>query len=297
MTLVILVHVNNFCTMYPVARQLLPPITMPAFLIVTGYLMNVNKSAREFATYITGIFIPYVVVVTGFAVLSYYLPTADKISELTVRAVLYKVFVTSIGPYWFLQTMMVCGILYYACFRLLRSRMQLVPVLCVFYVSLVLVADATHTISLKTIPYFFLGAALRQANVGFTQFFRKTPLTILPFTILLLHENMRDYGSTAIPLVAYCTISFLGWLNDYASRCSFYHHILFVGANTLPIYLFHPVFTMLAKFYLPFFAFDHTGLLHALTTVVLATAGSLALAYAMDRTHLTRLFGRPAMLR
>ncbi len=297
MILIIPAHVVNFCAVYPMARPIIAAITMPAFLIITGYLVNVNKHARDFAIHIAGIFIPYAIMVTGFAVLSMYLPTADRIEELSVRAIAHKVFVTSIGPYWFLQTMIACSIIYYVCVRLLATRMGLTSVMLVFGVCLMTVAYSTQVLSPKIIPYYFFGAVLRQAGIDFTRFFRKSPLALLPLVVLLLHEDTRDYGSSAIPVVAFCTISFLGWMDGQVRRCVLYRHFLYVGANTLPIYLFHPIFTMLAKLYLPLFAFDRTGLLHAFITVVLATEGSLALAYAMDRTHLTRLFGRPAILR
>ncbi len=108
---------------------------------------------------------------------------------------------------------------------------------------------------------------------------------------------MRDWGSIAILTVVYCLISFLSWLGDLVCTWSLYKHILFVGANTLPIYLFHPIFTMLAKFYLPFFAFDTTGIIHVIATIVIAVIGSLLIAYIMEKSRLSYLFYRRTMLR
>ena len=60
-----------------------------------------------------------------------------------------------------------------------------------------------------------MGATLRQAHVGFNDFFKKSPFALLPIVILLLHDEMRDWGSIAILTVVYCLISFLLWLGGH----------------------------------------------------------------------------------
>ena len=61
--------------------------------------------------------LPYVIMVSGFSVLSYFMPVRDGITELSFSQICEKIFVTSIGPYWFIQTMIICGILYYISFK------------------------------------------------------------------------------------------------------------------------------------------------------------------------------------
>lgn len=270
---------------------------MPAFLLVTGYLVNIDKSKREFAIYLIRLFLPYLIMVIGFSVLSYYLPVHDRLTEMTVKAIMTKVFITSIGPYWFLQTMMICGAVYYTCFSVLRSHLEIISILLVFCFSLIIVADSTQSLSIKAVPYYFLGAALRQSHINFTFFFRKSPCALLPIIVLLSHDEMRDWGSLSILFVAYSLICFLLWLNGLVQTWGMYKHILFVGANTLPIFLFHPIFTMLAKYYLPLFDFDSSGVMHAVITLIIATTGSILVAYIMDKSGLSYLFGSRAMLR
>lgn len=71
----------------------------------------------------------------------------------------------------------------------------------------------------------------------------------------------------------------------------------FIGRNTFPVYIFHPIFTMAAKFLLPLFAFDPTGLLHTIFTIAMCLVGTLALAVLLDKTHLSWCFGRSTLLR
>lgn len=73
--------------------------------------------------------------------------------------------------------------------------------------------------------------------------------------------------------------------------------LLYIGRNTLPIYLFHPIFTMAAKFYHPFFAWDKSETIFSLFTVALAIMGSLAIAKIMEQTKTAYIFGKKKILR
>ncbi len=294
---VILVHIANFGDMHPEVKSIILSFLMPTFLLVTGYLVNIEKSKREFAIYLIRLFLPYSIMVIGFSVLSYYLPVNDRLTDMTVKAIITKVFITSIGPYWFLQTMIICGVVYYTCFYFLRGHLEMISILLIFCFSLIIVADSTQFLSIKAIPYYFLGAALRQAHISFTFFFRKSPFAILPIIDLLSHAEMRDWESIHILTVVYCLVSFLSWLNGILQTWGIYQPMLFIGSNTLSIYLFHPIFTMLAKYYLPLFDFDSSGVMHAVITVIIATTGSLLIAYIMDMSRLSYLFGSRALLR
>lgn len=235
--------------------------------------------------------------VIGYSVLSFYLPVQDRLVEMSVKAVFTKVFITSIGPYWFLQTMIICGILYYSCFYILREKIELISIIMVFCSSLIILADSTQSLSIKAVPYYFFGTILRQTNIRFSSFFKKSPFALLPIIIILFYNEMRDWGSIAILSVVYCLISFLCWIESVVCTWALYKYILFIGANTLPLYLFHPIFTMLAKLYLPLFSFDATGTIHAIITVMLTIVGCLLIAHLMDRFRLSFIFGMKTMLK
>ncbi|MDY4704982.1 MAG: acyltransferase, partial [Prevotella sp.] len=73
--------------------------------------------------------------------------------------------------------------------------------------------------------------------------------------------------------------------------------ILYIGRNTLPVYMFHPIFTMAGKYLLPIFQFDASGVLHAVAVIVMGIVGSLLIAKSLDRLHLSWIFGRAQLLR
>ena len=115
--LMILIHIVSVGNAYPHLKAGILSFMMPTFLIITGYLVNIEKNPKEMGRYLMCLALPYVIMVTGFSVLSYFMPVRDGITELSLSQICEKIFVTSIGPYWFIQTMIICGILYYVSFK------------------------------------------------------------------------------------------------------------------------------------------------------------------------------------
>lgn len=300
--LMILIHIVSFGNAHPHLKAGILSFMMPTFLIITGYLVNIEKSVREFGNYLLCLALPYVIMVTGFAVLSYFLPVRDGITELTLAQVAEKIFVTSIGPYWFIQTMIICGTLYYVSFK--ASRLSLTSRLFLLALLLVLAAK-TPALSITAAAYYFAGVVIRQSHTDFGKLFRPSPFALPLWAFILYREDLYDWRNLAVLFSCWCCISTFLWVSQMVAKVTnkkslayqAKDSLLYIGRNTLPIYLFHPIFTMLAKFYHPLLAFDKTGILMAVITIVLAIAGSLAIAKMMEKTKLAYIFGKGKMLR
>ncbi len=50
--MVIMIHTVNFSTLYPDVKNFINFFFMQAFLFITGYLVNIRKTYKEFASYI-----------------------------------------------------------------------------------------------------------------------------------------------------------------------------------------------------------------------------------------------------
>lgn len=309
--LMILIHIVSFGNAYPQLKAGILSFMMPTFLIITGYLVNIEKKPKEMGRYLMCLALPYVIMVTGFSVLSYFMPVRDGITELSLSQICEKIFVTSIGPYWFIQTMIICGILYYVSFkgatwRTLRqgkTTMSTTTSLFIF-ATLLLLLSKTPALSPSAATYYFIGAVLRQCHIGFDRIFRPSPVALLLWINLLGLEEWYDWGTLAIVFSCWCCISSLMWihslikrLQDNASVRKTEDTLLYIGRNTLPIYLFHPIFTMAAKFYHPLFSWDRSEICFAFVTIFIAIAGSIGIAKMMEKTHLAYLFGKGKMLR
>ena len=294
MCIVILVHIVSLGELYPSAKTAAFTFFMPSFLIITGYLVNIDKNLRQFSVYILRIALPYIIMVTAFSLASLVMPVRDGLSELSVSALAERVFVTSIGPYWFLYDMIVCGVAYYAVFSLAPRSIGLASRLSLFACLLYVEAWFIPLLTFGDASLYFIGVALRQMGVGFVRAFRPSFFSLLPFSVLIVQRDL--WNKWLCLLLPFFAISFLVWCHDvFPSRIR--NLINYLGHNTLPIYIFHPIFTMLSKFYLPFFAFDSTGILHAMATVFLSFLGSILIAKALDKTGTSRIFGTKALIR
>ena len=309
--LMILIHIVSFGNAYPQLKAGILSFMMPTFLIITGYLVNIGKSPKEMGRYLMCLALPYVIMVTGFSVLSYFMPVRDGITELSLSQICEKIFVTSIGPYWFIQTMIICGILYYVSFKgvtwgkLRQGETTMSTTTSLFiFATLLLLLSKTPALSPSAATYYFIGVVLRQCHIGFDRIFRPSPAALLLWLLLLGMEEWYDWGTLAIVFSCWCCISSLMWihsliirLQDKACIRKTEDTLLYIGRNTLPIYLFHPIFTMAAKFYHPLFGWDRSEIIFALVTIFIAIAGSIGIAKMMEKTHLAYLFGKGKMLR
>lgn len=290
--LVIVVHVVNFGELYPAVKDAINFFFMPAFLLITGYLFNALKTPREFGFYFMRLAMPYVIMVSGFAFLSLYLPVRGE--KITLDMMPEILLVKSIGPYWFLHTMMVCGTLCYASFCL-RQWLSPTACLCVFASLLIITVQSTTFLTATNAAFYFMGFAMRLGEMKFDQVFHPTLFALMPFALLMM-TDYRGWGFLAILALA---CSFFCFVSALFSHC--HGRVLwvsgYVGRNTFPVYIFHPIFTMAAKFLLPLFSFDASGLLHTAFTIALSVVGTLGLAYVLDKSHLSWCFGRFKLLR
>lgn len=309
--LMILIHIVSFGNAYPQLKAGILSFMMPTFLIITGYLVNIEKSPKEMGRYLMCLALPYVIMVTGFSVLSYFMPVRDGITELSLSQICEKIFVTSIGPYWFIQTMIICGILYYVSFKgetwgaLRQGKTTMSTTTSLFiFATLLLLLSKTPALSPSAATYYFIGVVLRQCHIGFNRIFHPSPVALLLWINLLGLEEWYDWGTLAIVFSCWCCISSLMWIHSLINRLQdnacvrkTEDTLLYIGRNTLPIYLFHPIFTMAAKFYHPLFSWDRSEICFALVTIFIGIAGSIGIAKMMEKTHLAYLFGKGKMLR
>lgn len=295
--LMILTHIVSFGDAYPAVKYGILSFMMPAFLLVTGYLVNINKPLKAFLLYLLRLAVPYTIMVVGFSVLSYFLPVRDGLTELTVSAVAHKVLVTSIGPYWFLHTMIVCGAIYYAVYHLAHRHLSMPSLLILIAIAMLAFGSFTELLNVRAAAYYFLGVALRQSNLTIKDVFRPSSLSIFLLVALASMPQFHDWASLPVLFSTYCCISFLLWAHGKCINSPHISILHYIGANTLPIYLFHPIFTMAAKYCHPLFSFDPTEILFALFTILLSLSGSLALAWILDRTRLSYIFGCRRILR
>lgn len=287
--LMIVFHLVYVGDKFPYAKQIVYTFHMPAFLVISGYLANIDKGFGKLARQVKWLFVPYAVMEAGYTYMASLLPIREHIERLTIGVFLDKLLLHPLGPYWYLHTLIVCYIIYYAVSRL-SPRLGTVPLMCVLGVAFYAVVELTHIVQMSNAMYFMAGALVRQSGMKFMQVFRPSLLAAVPIAIFCMASPGEMYKQTLTGIiVTYLAISLaLGTcrkLPEKALRAA-----CFIGSNTLAVLLFSPMFTILAKRFVPLFAFDPTASLYTVFSVAFVLAGSLAVAYAMDRLNLSRWF-------
>ena len=98
-----------------------------------------------------------------------------------------------------------------------------------------------------------------------------------------------DRGTLAGIAITYLVIIISLYAHNYLPK-DIKEYSYFIGRNTLVIFLFSPIFTILCKLFLPFLFFDSTGMLFMVISVIVTINGCIAIAWSMDKLHFSRFF-------
>lgn len=156
--LMIVFHLVYIGNRYPVAKAFVYTFHMPGFLIISGYLLHVQKPVPQFLRYIQWIFVPYLLMESGYVVMASVLPIREHIQQLTFGLFLDNLFLHPLGPYWYLHTLMLCGIVTYVVAQFAsrhRVLMLLGVLLCLWVLALLGLVTWINAV------YFCVGVALR----------------------------------------------------------------------------------------------------------------------------------------
>ncbi len=284
--LMVTFHLVYIGDSYPYAKQVVYTFHMPGFLLISGYLTRNVCHWRKGVLKIRRLLVPYLCMETGYVVMSYLLPVRERLTELTPSIVLDKILLHPLGPYWYLHTLMLCLILYYVVYQYLRAdglTQAIVFGLALFGLQ------ACGMISFANGLYFLIGCVLHRCGMDFRQVFRPVWTALVPLVLLCCYSENLHRGRLEGMAITYFTCCVLLWSYRYLPV-----HVErlagFIGRNTLPILLFSPIFTLLSRYYQPWFAFDASGLCFLLVAVSSAVGGSIGLFWVMDRLHFSVYF-------
>lgn len=284
--LMISFHLAYFSATYPYGHEVVYSFHMPVFLLLSGYLMNILKEPRQFLAMIFWFAVPYLVMESGYTVLASMLPINEHIDNLTPAVFAEKLFLHPLGPYWFLQTLILCELTCYSLFRI--GRLSPVSRYILMVLVFALLAHL-HIMSLSKSFYFLAGVIIRQSSLTFQQVFRPSWWAIPALVALWAFPANLVSNSIAGVLIVYLVISLCLAVYPHITG-KLREGMLFIGRNTLPIFLFSPIFTFLCKPLVPILAFDPTALLFLVLSVMICISGSLAITWLMTRWKWTNIF-------
>ena len=288
-TLMVLFHLGEFTTDYPFLTTWVYTFHMSGFLLISGYLLNIDKSGGEFLKTIKGILIPYLIFeliyYLGLGIIGEILDSSNKI-ELSFDSLMECLFVCPRGTYWYLHTLLICMLVYYFVNKLPYSLyLLLLFTACILFV-LSLIIKGLHW---ENVLYFMLGAWMRRFNFQFKQiivpsYFSLLPILLITYWGILGRGTLSGIGITLFMLSFLMGVCQLTW-----NKTALFS---WLGRNSLAIVLFSPIFTVMTKFYATFFAFDSTHVLWAMISLTLILALCISLSIICDKIGLSKLWGR-----
>lgn len=292
--LMVAFHLVYIGDKYPYIKQIVYTFHMPAFLIISGYLTNVQKDIKSFMRKLLWIFIPYLCLETGYVLMSHILPVRENVPEISSSILLHKIFIKPLGPYWYLHTLIICSLLYYLTFR--YTRMKTISQAILLGLGLFAVSYWGGIIVLANAIYFLAGVIIKQSKLPFIRIFQPSLLALVPMILLCCFPDNLNRGTLAGITITYLAIIISLYAHSYLSKgirqCSY-----FIGRNTLVIFLFSPLFTILCKMFLSFLFFEPTGILFMIISVAITVSGCIVIAWSMDKLHFSRFFfGQDAIL-
>ena len=231
-TLMIAFHLVYIGNTYPVAKQLVYTFHMPGFLLVSGYLFNVDKPWTAFGKTLLWIFIPYAMMETGYTVMASLLPIREHIDHLTPGLIVDHVFLHPMGPYWYLHTLMLCGACYYFAFRKPRGRFAqsvrrksrfpeslmsrdnqwLLGRFSLLALFLWLLSHGCGLLSTANAAYFFTGAVIRHTVGDFRRAFPISWWTLPLLIVWCLDTSHYHKESLAGACIVYLVVCSLLWI-------------------------------------------------------------------------------------
>jgi hypothetical protein len=271
-TLVVLFHLTYFATEYTLTKQFVYTFHMPAFLVISGWLMNIEAPLPRFGRMITKILLPYIVFESGYIVISALKMVAVSIPELNVSTFLYHFFISPVGPYWFLHTLIICAVVYklwHTIFASSTSKQAIAMVLTIW-----VLAQYVHIISFASGCFFIAGAVLRRTNIHITNVLSPNILALIALAVLYTNPAFFVEESLSGIAIVYVMMSVMLLANNLSPHF-LRSKVCYIGERTLPIYLYSPLFTFLFKAFKLYFSFDPTRLVFAIVATTCCIIGSL----------------------
>lgn len=291
--LMVAFHLAYFADAHPLLKQWVYTFHMPGFLLISGYLMRVDRPLRQFSRTLLWLAVPYLVLESSYIVASAFLPVRDGIAQLSLSVFAEKFFLHPLGPYWYLHTLILCGVAYYAVWLIRQSNLLSRFLWLAFALGAL---AALQLVAWDVSLYFFLGVVIRQSRLSFSDVFRPSlwafvGLAILAFFPDTFHKSTIG-GVFTVYLVIAASLALLPHLPTWLRRST-----LFLGRNSLALFLFSPIFTMGCKVFIPYLDFDSSRCLFLVISLPLCVIGALAVCRLLDALHLSPfLFGRKKAL-
>ena len=287
--LMVTFHLAPIYENYPVLLAAVYTFHMAAFLIISGYLANIEKDIPTFFRGMQRLVVPYIVFETIHILLVYLLGNTmnsnSHVEHLSLLGVLDNILENPSNPYWYLHTLIISTIIYYIVYKILKLKSMTAFILTgLILYGLTLFITRLHWVN---VICFLIGVWISRSGRSFLGAIPASPLAILPLCILFSDRGNYHTGTFAGITITILIISFLLFAYNYVGNGT--RRLLhYLGSNSLAILVFSPIFTVITKLAIPYFKFDPTAICFGLFGLTFVVVSCLFCAWLSDRLHLSK---------
>jgi fucose 4-O-acetylase-like acetyltransferase len=279
-------YVGIFATQYDLIKTFVYSFHMPGFLVLSGFLTNVNKSVKKFVVdNCRKIVLPYLIfeflyITALFLVGKIGLETTNHVNSFSVKEIFKYLFIAPTGTYWYLHTLIICNFAYYLSKRVAKNNMVNEVIIC----SIILFLFSCFiNIAIDNFVYYIIGIISRNINEKYSKVVKKSWLSIIPVVIIAIRilPNLNRFSVYGI-IITYLMLSLCLAIADklMVKRNIF----TYLGENSYSFVLFSPIFTVSFKILLKYFSqIDPSGILYIICMTIITIAGCLFVAYILTK--------------
>lgn len=287
--LMVVFHLQLINHTYPILCKAVYTFHMPAFLIISGYLANVQKDIRTFGNGILRLAIPYIVFEALYILMIFFmgkvLGSSNQMENLDLWEFLSNIILSPLGTYWYIHTLIICSTTYYLMHKLCKKEEFAGLVLT--GVALYGISNVISSLEWYNVIYFLIGLCIQRSNRSFIDTVPPSLIVIFPLILLFSSSDNFYRGSMAGIAITVFVISFLLYMyNHISSRLR--KLLCYLGKNSLAIVIFSPAFTILTKIVEPYFNFDPTAIFFLLFAPSFVISGCLFTAWLIDKLNISR---------
>ncbi len=274
---------------YPILREAVYTFHMSAFLIISGYLANIEKDRKTFGSGMLRLFVPYVIFEVIYILMLFFfgkmMNTTNSIGDLTFIGFIDRIAENPSGPYWYIHTLILCTVVYYAVYQVIKLKGMSALILTgmVLY-ALTLVIDG---FSWNNVIYFLIGVYMLRCGKGFIEMITPSVWAILPLCLLFASRGNYQKGTLAGVAITILVISFLLFtFNHCPERIKKF--FFYLGKNSFAIIVFSPIFTAVTKMATPIFSFDPTAICFVIFALSFVVTCCLISAWLCDKIGISK---------
>lgn len=287
--LMVMFHLQPVELTYPTLRAAVYTFHMPAFLIISGFLANVEKAPTAFGKGLIRIVVPYIVFEALYIAMQCLvggsLGAHNAIGNITAADFMLMMATQPTGPYWYLHTLALCTAVYYLVYSIFKLKD--LSGLAVMGVMLYGLSLAIEGLDWHYVIYYLIGVLIMRSGHALTAVITPSWWAVLPLVVLFWLPDNYDCGSLAGIAITILVMSLL--LAVYPVCGGLIRRLAaYIGRNSLAIVVFSPIFTLLAKRAAPAFDFDPTAVCFTIAALAFVAAGCLGCAWLSDKLHISR---------